>query len=551
MSGTLPLAALLASMDRAALSRLVASRRVVSPSTVTEPLGLAIELLRTDSITRALQSAHRDSLDALLALSEGRDAESAILDDLARFGLVGLRAEEPSTPAANKFVALPEVSEALPTNELATVEVVSTPLPKPEDLTGWFATGLTSVRRVAKLLHTIAAHPVRLGRKGRPAVVAVRDLAEAAHCTPEQAGHLVEVMRTAGLLSTHRDRAAAEQLRVTESATERWLMQLDYPERWIELARAATTWFDARLLRGVEESSGNLTVCAERLPHDYPLLLEADLESLMSVVETADELGLTVHGWLTPVADALLRGDDSVALMLAARDIPAPAAGVYLQPDLSIIVPGPLHPQDEAILNSIAETEQLGPAASLRVNTERLSQAVLRAGSSTQVIREALERLSPTGIPQPLDYLLRDLDRRSVDRTSSDEGTPKSLYFAAQEDDTELMTIAQDSAVGPELSAIENESTVTPANETELDRMIERVLDAARDAGSEGDLTRRLELAIRDRSPVIVTAVAGKIEREFTLLPVSLKAGRLRATDQIAGVERTLPVSAITAVAAT
>ena len=69
------------------------------------------------------------------------------------------------------------------------------------------------------------------------------------------------------------------------------------------------------------------------------------------------------------------------------------------------------------------------------------------------------------------------------------------------------------------------------------------------DEGGEGDLTRRLELAIRDRSPVRVTAVAGKDEREFTLLPVSLKGGRLRATDQQAGVERTLPVSAITAVA--
>lgn len=551
MSGTLPLAALLASMDRAALSHLVANRRVVSPATVTEPLGLAIELLRADSITRALQSAHRDSLKALLALPEGRDAESAILEELAKFGLVGLSAEESKSAKADTFVALPEVSEALPISELAAVETVSAPQPKPEDLTGWFAAGLTSVRRVAKLLHTIAAHPVRLGRKGRPAVVAVRDLAEAAHCTPEQAGHLIDVMRAAGLLRTHSDRVGAEQLRVTESATGRWLMQLDYPERWIELARAATTWFDARLLRGLEESGGNLAVCAERLPHDYPLLLEADLESLMSVVETADELGLTVHGWLTHSAEALLEGDDSAALRLARRDIPSPAAGVYLQPDLSIIVPGPLHPQDEAILNSIAETEQLGPAASLRVSTERLSRAVLRAGSSTQVIREALERLSLTGIPQPLDYLLRDLDRRSVDRMPSEEGTSRSLYFTAQEDDTELMPATQSSVPDSEPNTGENEAKVTPANDTELQRMIERVLDAARDAGSEGDLTRRLELAIRDRSPVVVTAVAGKIEREFTLLPVSLKAGRLRATDQVAGVERTLPVSAITAVTTT
>jgi len=86
-------------------------------------------------------------------------------------------------------------------------------------------------------------------------------------------------------------------------------------------------------------------------------------------------------------------------------------------------------------------------------------------------------------------------------------------------------------------------------HEDELQAMIERVLAASAEGSGEGDLTRRLELAIRDRSPVRVTAVAGGDEREFTLLPVSLKGGRLRATDQLAGVERTLPVSAITAVA--
>ena len=78
--------------------------------------------------------------------------------------------------------------------------------------------------------------------------------------------------------------------------------------------------------------------------------------------------------------------------------------------------------------------------------------------------------------------------------------------------------------------------------------MVERVLSADRSTGTEGDLTRRLKLAIRERSTVRVVAVAGDDEREFTLLPVSLQGGRLRATDQVAGVERTLPVSAITTV---
>jgi len=74
------------------------------------------------------------------------------------------------------------------------------------------------------------------------------------------------------------------------------------------------------------------------------------------------------------------------------------------------------------------------------------------------------------------------------------------------------------------------------------------VLDSA--SSGDGGLSRRLELAIRHRRPVQVTAVAGAHEHVFTLLPLSLRGGRLRATDQQAGVERTLPVSAITAVEA-
>lgn len=555
MSGTLALAASIASMDRQALSRLVAERRVVSPAAVNEPLGLALELLRTDSILRALHTVHRDRLEALLAVSEGRDADPEILEQLLQIGLLGVDAEHENSSEGGRFVALPEVSEALPSSIRSPGTTPPEVGAKPEELSGWFAAALTSVRRVAKLLHTIAGHPIKLGRKGRPAVVAVRDLADAAHCTPEQTAHLIDVMRAAGLLNAFRDHTGAELLGVSEAATQRWLMQLDYPERWIELARAATSWFDSRLRRGIHETGGNLGAVAERLPHDYPLLPEADFETLHRVIEAAEDLGLTVHGWLAPPAEALLRGDEPAALAIAETDIPAPAAGVYVQPDLSIIVPGPLPPEDEAILNAIAETEQLGPAASMRISPERLSSAALRADSGTASIREALGRLSLTGIPQPLDYLLRDLDRRAAERAAPEAGfgTASAPFDddrlsapRSRSDESSSRTTGEDGA-GPR-SALPDR--IAPTHERDdLLQMIDRVLAAALDAGSEGDLTRRLELAIRDRSPVRVTAVAGKDEREFTLLPVSLKGGRLRATDQQAGVERTLPVSAITAVA--
>lgn len=78
--------------------------------------------------------------------------------------------------------------------------------------------------------------------------------------------------------------------------------------------------------------------------------------------------------------------------------------------------------------------------------------------------------------------------------------------------------------------------------------MTDRVYSASKDSDGDAGMLRQLELAIRDRTPVQVTAVSGSHERIFLLLPVSLRGGRLRATDQQAGVERTLPVSAIVAV---
>ena len=191
--------------------------------------------------------------------------------------------------------------------------------------------------------------------------------------------------------------------------------------------RSASERFDARLLRGIDETGGNLRAAAEALPRDYPLLPEAELESLTRVAETAEDLGLTLHGRITPIAEALLGGNDEAAAAIAERDIPGNVPGVYLQPDLSIIVPGPLPPEDEAVLNAIAETEQLGPAASLRVSTDRLTRAVLRAGSGTHAVRAALARLSLTGIPQPLYYLLRDLDRQAGDYAPELRGTSSAL----------------------------------------------------------------------------------------------------------------------------
>jgi len=624
MTGTLALAASIAAMDREALEHLVARRRIGSPDTVDEPLGLALELLKTDSLTRALQGAHRDELRLLRALesepvSLDQRRELGALDHVISLGLVGLDA------ASGRTVALPEVAAVLDdldpvlgdpasaVDDLSPAASSAAPArgatagargaaggalgaartPRTVDHTvdtsKWYGQALTSVRQVAHLIRVIAKRPVKLGRKGSPTVIALRELADTTHTDADVVSRLIEVMAQAGLLAPRTGHSGGQELVPTGSARE-WL-QFDYPTRWLSLAEAGITRFDARLRREIAfaastsreqtpildqsatpdptaardpsaapDPSGSIDLRAriDDLPREYPLLPAADLDQARRSVTIAENLGLTVHGHLTPSALALLGGDREAAQRIAEEQIPPPVAGVYLQPDLSVIVPGPLPPEDEAALSAVTETEQLGPAASLRLAPSALERAV-RAGIGPGAIRALLERLSLTGIPQPLDYLLRDLDRRwgESDQAPAATGDTTEPETAASGHGTAAIRSEdqpdRDRPDQPSGTRADRESRLDPGPgraqlPAELAEMVERVLSADRSTGTEGDLTRRLKLAIRERSTVRVVAVAGDDEREFTLLPVSLQGGRLRATDQVAGVERTLPVSAITTV---
>lgn len=517
-TGTLALAASIAAMNRAELTELVASRRISNPESIEDPLGLSIELLRADSVARALKMSHRETLEMLIALAAGGEAsphEKSSLQEIARLGLIGLDDDTGS------FVSLPEIERQLKGVVLPQGAEVAA-RPENADTLNWYGQAITSVRRAAELVRRLGIRPVRLGRKGTLTIVSLRELAQEKHIDIGAVEHLLEAMRVTGLLSQARGHGGAQLLVPTASARD-WL-SLDYPDRWLMLAQAALDDVDDRLRRDLKAARGSLRHVVAQAHIHYPLLPDAELEKLQQQLSFCDELGITVTGQTTDIACALLRGETETAREMTHRDFPSPVEGVYLQPDLSLIVPGPLAPTDEAALHSIAETEQLGVAATMRLSQTSLVRAV-RGGLSPSAIRGLLTRLSLTGIPQPLDFLLTELERRDHEVADT---------TVVYEDQT-----PQGSPAPPNLAT---------HDAVALAEMIERVIIAAQ--SSDGSLSRRLELAIRHRSPVQVTAVSGADKRVFTLLPVSLRDGRLRATDQQAGVERTLPVSAITAVEA-
>lgn len=552
MSSALALAASIAAMDRAELTTLAARRQVTNPGGVVDPLTFALELLRPESLTHALQSLRRTEVEALQNLHDVAEQQFAV-DQLRALGLVGL---EDGRPAV-----LQEVSEALE-RALATRRAgVSDARNDPQtetaqnsrgaevDTAGWYAPALSAVRRAAAIVAVLAEQPATCGKRGSATAAAIREVAAAIHSEPDSVTHLLSVLQAANLIgiATVPGRYGREQrLLLPAGAAREWL---DDPleTRWVALAAALAQTANPSLRHAIDVARGDVGEAVQAvLAREFPLLPQSQHDAARQFAAEAEQLGFTVGGVLAPPADVLLRGEEAdsteTALQqvadIAARDFPEPVTGIYLQPDLSVIVPGPLVPADERALSALSEAEHWGVAVSLRITADTLRHAVAR-GASVEELRALLSRLSLTGIPQPLEYLLGDIER------SADIEHSRGSEHSAGPERSGVSRAGQVHEVDPPPSSTR---TTEPAETSEIEALVDRVSEAASAEPGAAAMSRMLELAIRDKSPVRVTAEAGGRQYVFTLMPVALTGGRLRGADEHADVQRTIPLTAIIAV---
>lgn len=532
MPTTVELAGALQALTDDALDRLVRARHV--PQHAASYFDVAEQLLRTESIAAALEAVDADGLATLATGATtprldalGLGVAGVAFDDVRRQAATAPQRDAPPTPAVDDARAAER--------------------------------GFATTTLVGEVVRSAWTQPVQMLARGTVAMSDARRLAEGLGVEPDAVLDAVAIARGARLLATR------DTTLVAAADASRWL-DAPLPQRW---ATVRDAW-----LASLDDAEHAIATTGGDAAVRFPLATTATLGRLGVAIRRATQLGL-LDGAPTSLVGA------GGAARLAAL-VPGEVDRAYVQPDLSIVVPGPLVPALESRLRLVADLEQRGTASTYRVSLASLSRG-LASGEDERGILELLGALSLTGVPQPVAYLVRDAAARfgsvrvlalaeGPDRTAV-RGEPGIVAELAvdhglaplrmrEESPHRLVTRAEPSTVlaalrarrypaamegadGTLLAPVRHEADVLAPPSTPL---VQRLRGSGFDVGGEERawLERRLQVAARDRVSVQVRVEVGGEERELSLLPLGVANGRLRARDLGSDVERTLPVTAIT-----
>lgn len=125
----------------------------------------------------------------------------------------------------------------------------------------------------------------------------------------------------------------------------------------------------------------------------------------------AEWAGVLGRGALSAPGRALLASGTAAAAQEMAPHIPAAVDHVLLQADLTAVAPGRLDGPARSVMRMVGDVESRGGATVHRISEQSLRRALDAGWTAERVISE-VAAISRTGIPQPLDYLVRDVARR-------------------------------------------------------------------------------------------------------------------------------------------
>ncbi len=146
-----------------------------------------------------------------------------------------------------------------------------------------------------------------------------------------------------------------------------------------------------------------------RRPLRDPRQLE---RAVHATVAEAQVLGVVALGCLTSAGRTLAAAASDADLAAhALRAMPAPVDHVLLQGDLTVVAPGPLVGPLDRFVRLACDIESRGSATVFRITATSVRRA-LDTGMTADELLVRFAEASSTPVPQPLDYLVRDVSRR-------------------------------------------------------------------------------------------------------------------------------------------
>lgn len=271
------------------------------------------------------------------------------------------------------------------------------------------------VRHLDVLIEHFDHRPAKLTRQGEVSTRDLRVLATLLDIPSNDAKAMLEIAMVAGLVSV--GAAGVDEVLLPTPEFDDW-QRMPLERQW---AHVADAWLTSPSLGGDRELK-SLAFAAFGEPGagtvlDVPQVREwlawhrprtapnGDRQATLLLTQAA-ALGLTGLGALAGYA-VPPRPDDLAALL------PARVDSVVLQADLTAIATGPLTPDAAHELGAIADVESRGTATVYRFSAESLTRARTFGWSSTEILA-VLQKRSETPVPQPLEYLVRDLDRAGI-----------------------------------------------------------------------------------------------------------------------------------------
>ena len=362
---------------------------------------------------------------------------------------------------------------------------------------------LETVRLVESLAEAWASRPPPVLRAGGVGVRELRRTARELAVDPPVAALIAETAYAAGLIGAA---SGPEPVYLPTTEFDNWRRR-DPAQRWTDLAVAwlamsrqpsLVSQRDERerliSVLGPDAERGTVAALRARVldvlttlgPGAAPAARAAVLARLTwasprrastqrplaeAILAEADLLGVTAAGGVTGYSRTLLAGSRAAAEHALINALPEPVDYFLVQPDLTIVVPGPPTPALGTELALAAELESTGGASVYRV-TEASVRRALDAGRSGGDISRLVSERSRTPVPQALRYLIDDVARRhGVLRAGT------AAAYLRSEDEALLARVLADRDVGSlQLRRIAPTIVIATAP-------VARVLEVLREAG--------------------------------------------------------------------